>query len=37
MWGGVTVIRKFGSPHGGVTSIRKMCQLIERCDGHEEM
>ena len=30
----MTVIRKCGSPKGGVISIRKMCQLMERCDGH---
>ena len=23
-----------GSPQGGVTSIRKVCQLMDRCDSH---
>ena len=32
--GGVTVDRECDSPKGGVTRIRKMCQLMERCDGH---
>ena len=34
LWGGVTVVRKCWSPNGGVTSIRKVCQLMERCGGH---
>ena len=29
------VVRKCGSSMGGVPSIRKVCQLMERCDGHE--
>ena len=24
----------YGSSKGGVSSIRKVCQLMERCDGH---
>ena len=34
LWGGVTVVRKYGSSNGGVSSIRKVCQSLERCDGH---
>ena len=34
LWGAVTVVRKCGSSKGGVSSIRKICQLMERCDGH---
>ena len=34
LWGGVTVVRKCCSSKEGVTSIRKVCQLMERCDGH---
>ena len=30
----MTVIRKFDSHQGGVKCIRKVCQLMERCDGH---
>ena len=26
--------KKCGSPKGGVASIRKMCQLMERCEVH---
>ena len=33
LWGGVTVVRKSGTSKGGVSSIRKVCQLMERCDG----
>ena len=32
--GGVTVDREFDSPKGGVKDIRKVCQLVGRCDGH---
>ena len=30
----MTVFRKYGSPKGGAASIRKVCQLTERCGGH---
>ena len=30
----MTVVRKCDSYQGGVTYIRKVCQLVERCDGH---
>ena len=30
----MTVFRKYGSNQGDVKCIRKLCQLIERCDGH---
>ena len=33
-WGGVTVFRKCGSIQGVVKCLRKVCQLIERCDGY---
>ena len=33
----MTVVRKCGSSKGGVSSIRKVCQLMERCDGHGGM
>ena len=32
--GGVTVDRECDSPKGGVKDIRKVCQLVGRCDGH---
>ena len=31
---GVTVDRECYSPKGGVKGIRKVCQLIQSCDGH---
>ena len=37
LWAGVTVVRKCGRPKGGVTGIRKVNQLMERCDGHGDM
>ena len=37
VWKGVTVVRKCDSHQGGVKGIRKVCQLIERCDGHGGM
>ena len=37
LWGGVTVVRKCGSSKGGLPSIRKVCQLMERYEGHEGM
>ena len=30
----MTVARTCAIPQGGVKYIRKMCQLMERCDGH---
>ena len=33
----MTVVRKYGSPKEGVSSIRKVGQLMERCDGHGGM
>ena len=33
-FGGVTVVRKCYSHQGRVKGIRKVCQLMERCDGH---
>ena len=32
--GAWTVVRKCDSHQGGAKDIRKVCQLIERCDGH---
>ena len=34
--GDETVDRKYDSPKGGVKDIRKVCQLVGRCDGHWE-
>ena len=34
--GGVTVDREFDSPKGGVKYIRKVCQLMGRCDSCQE-
>ena len=34
MWGGVTFVWKCDSHQGGVKGIKKVCQLMERCDGH---
>ena len=30
----MTVVRKCDSHQGGVNGIRKVCQLMERCDGY---
>ena len=30
----MTVVRKCDSHKGGVKTIRNVCQLMERCDGH---
>ena len=30
----MTVVRRCGSSKGGVSSYRKLCQLMERCDGN---
>ena len=30
----MTVVRKCASHQVGVKGIRKVCQLMERCDGH---
>ena len=32
--GVVTVDRECDSPKGGLKYIRKVCQLVGRCDGH---
>ena len=34
MWRGVTAFKKCDIPQGVTRSFRKMCQLMERCDGH---
>ena len=34
VWEGVITFRKFDSPQGGVNNIRKLFQLMERCDAH---
>ena len=33
----MTVDRECDSSKGGVSSIRNVCQLMERCDGHGGM
>ena len=33
-WEGVTVVRECDSLKGGVKGIRKVCELVVRCDGH---
>ena len=30
----MAVVRKCNNPQGGVEGIRKVCESIERCDGH---
>ena len=34
MWEGETVVRRCDSSQRGVKVIRKVCQLMERYDGH---
>ena len=31
----MTFVKKCGSPQGGVTSIRKVCHLMEKFDSHQ--
>ena len=33
----MTVVRKCDSRQGGVKGFKKVCQLMERCDGHGGM
>ena len=33
-WGAVTLVRRFGNHQGGVKGVKKVCQLMEGCDGH---
>ena len=35
MWEGETVNRKCDSHQRDVKGIRKLCQLVEKCDGYE--
>ena len=35
--GGDNIVRRCSSSKIGVSSIRKVCQLMERCDGHGGM
>ena len=35
-WGGVTDVRKCDTHQGGVKGVRKIFQLMERCDDHME-
>ena len=34
VWEGVITFRRCENHHGVVKGIRKVCQLMERCDGH---
>ena len=34
MWGGVITFRRCDTPHGGLKDVRKVCQVMERCDGY---
>ena len=33
VWEGVTV-KRYDSPQGGLKVVRKVCQLMDRCDAH---
>ena len=37
VWEGVITFRRCDSPHGGVKYVRKVCQLMDRFDGHGGM
>ena len=37
VWEGVITFKRCDSHQGGVTDVKKVCQLVERCDGHWEM
>ena len=34
VWEGVITFRRCDSSQGGVKDVRKVCQLMERCDSH---
>ena len=34
MWEGEITFKRYDSPQGGVKVVRKVCQLMERCDAH---
>ena len=34
VWEGVITFRRCDIPQGGVKDVRKVCQVMERCDGH---
>ena len=34
MWEGMVIFKRCDSQQGGVKDVRKMCQLMESCDGH---
>ena len=34
MWEGVITFKRYDSPQGCRKGNRKVCQLMERCDGH---
>ena len=34
MWEGVITFSRCDSPQGGVKDVRKVCQLMERCDAY---
>ena len=34
VWEGVIYLRRCDTPKGGVKSARKVCQVMERCDGY---
>ena len=34
VWEGVITFSRCDTPQGGVNDLRKVCQMMERCDGH---
>ena len=34
VWEGVIMFSRCDTPQGGVEDVRKVCQVMERCDGH---
>ena len=34
LWEGMITFRRCDSPQGSVKDVRKVCQLIERCNAH---
>ena len=37
VWEGLITFRRCVNHQGGVKGVRKVCQVIERCDGHGGM
>ena len=34
VWKGVITLRRYATPQESVKDVRKVCQMMESCDGH---